>query len=113
MLRSLDPVRVRQARFTPAAIVDRPIAWFRAFGIDLVHDRDDLDDYQFAGVEGPDGLTFGLLHHAGEPRDRTTLLLPERVASQPAALRPMILAFSRLFDLSPLEFHWNEPDRLT
>lgn len=100
----LSGERIKEARLTPAATIEEPLSWFSPFGIKFERGEDDLDAYCFAGLEGPGGLAFGLLHYNAEPDGQTTLLLPEAVASGDHLVQ-VIATLSKHFDIPLSRIH--------
>jgi hypothetical protein len=106
MIRPLNRQSIKAANFIPAATVDRPTTWFRDRGVEFHHGQDDLDAYEFAGVN-VSGLSVGLLRYANAPLDETTLLVPDK-----AVLGVFVDKVAREFDLSVEHFHWRHAEPL-
>jgi hypothetical protein len=60
----------------PQAIIKKPISYFDGrFGIRLIRDHDDLDQYEGAALSLDGELRFALKHYRGYPPDTTTIYL--------------------------------------
>jgi len=105
MITPLTDASIRDARLIPAATVAVAPAWFKRFGIRFVHDEDDLDSYEFAGL-AIKGMAFGLLRYAHSPLAETTVLGPEGVAAE-----HLVSAVAGEFDLPLDSFRWRSPEQ--
>jgi len=94
----------------PRALVRRSVAYLTdRLGIAFDRDTDDLDAFSAAWFR-LDSLTFGFLHHDGEPADTTGLYLDRNLA--PAEAHKAITKILRKFNIPPDDLAWEETENL-
>ena len=77
MIRQLTPENSSEIDFVPHAIVRRPASYFaESLHMRLIHDADDLDEYEGILLVLNNDMPFALRHYAGHPADTVTIYLP-------------------------------------
>ena len=76
MLRTVSFSEVSKLDLIPQAIINKPLSYFhKHLKIEIVHGRDDLDEFEGAALLVDNALPFALKHYPGYPDNTTTIYL--------------------------------------
>jgi hypothetical protein len=110
MLRPIEIRELGNIELIPQAIIKKPISYFDGrFGIRVVSDRDDFDEYQGAALSLNGKLRFALKHYAGYPPDTTTIYLA-REFSDVQEITGIVARILREFELPSSAIFWQRAD---
>jgi hypothetical protein len=109
-MKRLHSHQLGRVDLVPRALVRRSVAQFiHDLGIEFDRASDDLDSYHAAWFR-LGTLTFGFMHHDGEPVEMTAIYLERALATDEA--HKAIERILRKFDIPARDLAWEETGNL-
>lgn len=106
------PVDFDSIEWVPKAILDIPVDYFvRKFCLLFHQGQDDLDVYEGANLQLPDGRPYVLRHYRGYPADTVAIYLPFEVQDIDE-ISTSVRAIIANWNLSQNNIRWERRDGL-